>query len=80
MGKKIIGLCVLVVLLATQFIGVNAGAENVNLTTGYWIHGIVTLDMGKNEKIIDGPGNDVRIHEIPRTEPFDVYVSNNLKN
>jgi hypothetical protein len=36
--------------------------------------------MGKNEGIIDGEGADFRIQEIPRTEPFDVYVSNNLKN
>jgi hypothetical protein len=34
--------------------------------------------MGENEAIIDGAGTDFRIQEIPRSEPFDVYVSNDL--
>lgn len=79
MGRKIIGIFVLVMIFTT-FVSTNATADINNTTIGYWIHGIITLDMGENEAIIDGPGTDFRIQEIPRTEPFDVYVSNDLIN
>jgi hypothetical protein len=82
MKRRIMYILVLIALLATQTVAANTGAENASTstTTGYWIHGIITLDMGKNEDIIDGSGNDLWIQEIPRTEPFDVYVSKDLKN
>lgn len=47
---------------------------------GYWI----TVDMGKDEEIIDGEGNDLRVTEIgdiygtALNEEHDVYASNSI--
>ena len=44
---------------------------------GYWI----VLDMGENEEIVDGSGNDLRVYEVGVLlggvdEEYDIYASN----